>query len=70
MPICSTHTDCFLIACTAGESFYFRVNGVPLYVQGANLVPLNILPTRVSADDLNTLLHSALRANMNMLRVW
>ncbi len=54
----------------AGESFYFRVNGVPIFVQGANLIPLDILPTRVTAGRIRRLLKTAVRSNMNMIRVW
>jgi hypothetical protein len=53
-----------------GESFYFRVNDVPLYVKGANLIPLHILSTAVSAEDVVLLLHSAAAAGMNMIRIW
>ena len=57
-------------AAGVGESFYFRVNGVPIFVQGANLIPLDILPTRVTAGRIRQLLRTAVRSNMNMIRVW
>lgn len=53
-----------------GRSFAFVVNGVPIYAKGANLIPFDMLPTRVSAEDETRLLRSAVDANMNMLRVW
>ena len=58
--------------CTAaaGESFYVRINGVPLYLQGANLIPLDIMPTRVTARNVSALLEAALAAHMNMIRIW
>ena len=38
-----------------------------LHCQGANLIPLNILPTNVTARDLRRLLDDAVAANMNMV---
>lgn len=57
-------------AATAGESFYFRVNGVPVFAKGANLIPLHVLSTAVSEGSVRALLQSAVDANMNMIRIW
>lgn len=48
----------------------FHVNGVPVYVRGANWVPADILPGTVRAKDYQSLLQMARDANMNALRVW
>ncbi|WIA22744.1 hypothetical protein OEZ86_009703 [Tetradesmus obliquus] len=53
-----------------GESFYFKINGVPIYMKGANLVPLHILPTNVSKAAIHELMQYALQSNMNMIRIW
>jgi hypothetical protein len=53
-----------------GESFYFKVNGKPLFAKGANLIPLHVLSTAVSAGGVRALLQSAVDANMNMIRIW
>lgn len=53
-----------------GESFYFRVNGLPIFMKGANLIPFNILPTNVTAATIRQQLSAALEANMNMIRIW
>ena len=53
-----------------GKSFEFVVNGVPIFAKGANFIPPDIFPTRVTSARFRQLLESARDANMNMLRVW
>jgi beta-mannosidase len=53
-----------------GQSFYFNVNGVPVYMKGANYIPQNSLQNRVTEQHYETLLQDVVDANMNMLRVW
>jgi beta-mannosidase len=53
-----------------GESFYFEVNGLPLFARGANWIPADSFPTRLSAERYRDLVDSAAWAGMNMLRVW
>jgi beta-mannosidase len=53
-----------------GESFYFKVNDIPVYAKGANYIPQNSLQNKVTDADYNTLLDAVVDANMNMLRVW
>jgi beta-mannosidase len=53
-----------------GKSFAFVVNGVPVFAKGANWIPADSFPERVTAERYRALLTSAARANMNMLRVW
>jgi beta-mannosidase len=57
-------------AAAPGQSFAFRVNGLPLWARGANVVPLDVLETRVSDAQLRRLVRDAQAANMNFLRVW
>jgi len=47
-----------------------RVNGRRVYARGANWVPADFLPGRVTDDDYRALLTLARQANMNLLRVW
>jgi beta-mannosidase len=54
----------------AGRSFYFKLNGVPLYMKGANWVPLDSFHGRASRERYEYLVASAAEARMNMLRVW
>ena len=53
-----------------GQSFYFNVNGKPVYMKGANYIPQHSLQNRVSDTNYETLLDNVVAANMNMLRVW
>ena len=54
----------------AGKSFMFVVNGVPVFAKGANWIPADSFPERVTRERYRRLLESARDANMNMLRVW
>ena len=53
-----------------GTSFTFVVNGVPIFAKGANWIPADSFPTRISETHLEYLIRSAASAHMNMLRVW
>ena len=53
-----------------GESFYFKVNDVPVYAKGANYIPQNSLQNKVVDVYYEKLLNDVVDANMNMLRVW
>jgi beta-mannosidase len=55
---------------TKGESFYFRLNGKPVFAKGANYIPQDIFQDRVSPVRYKKLLDDAVAANMNMLRIW
>jgi beta-mannosidase len=54
----------------AGKSFTFVINGVPVFAKGANWIPADSFPTRISRARYRQLLESARDSNMNMLRVW
>ena len=53
-----------------GESFYLKVNGIPVFMKGANYIPADNFLNRVDEKRYKALLQSAVDANMNMLRVW
>jgi len=53
-----------------GKSFTFVINGVPVFGRGANWIPADIFPTRVTNEKYDQLLGSIRDANMNMVRVW
>eukprot|EP01119_Soliformovum_irregulare_P010058 TRINITY_DN2446_c0_g1_i1.p1 TRINITY_DN2446_c0_g1~~TRINITY_DN2446_c0_g1_i1.p1 ORF type:complete len:893 (+),score=270.03 TRINITY_DN2446_c0_g1_i1:360-2681(+) len=53
-----------------GESFYFMVNGFPIFCKGADWIPPDCFDARISRRVLENHLESVVAANMNMLRVW
>ncbi len=53
-----------------GESFYFKVNGEPVFMKGANYIPSDAMLPRRTKEDIDRLLTDAKAVNMNMLRVW
>jgi beta-mannosidase len=53
-----------------GESFYFKVNGFPVYAKGANYIPQDNFLAEVDSIRYKQLIKSVKEANMNMLRIW
>ncbi|MAT97005.1 MAG: beta-mannosidase [Anaerolineaceae bacterium] len=53
-----------------GRSFEFVVNGVPVFAKGANWIPADSFPTRISDEYLEALIRGAAETHQNMLRVW
>ena len=54
----------------AGKSFYFELNGVPVFAKGANYIPQDNFLPRVTPEQYEQTILDAANANMNMLRVW
>lgn len=55
---------------TLGKSFYFKLNGKPVFIKGANYVPPDSFLPRVPKTTYASLVENAKKTNMNMLRVW
>ncbi|OVF07477.1 putative beta-mannosidase [Clavispora lusitaniae] len=53
-----------------GTSFYFKVNGTPVFSVGANWIPAHSIPTLLSEADYTQWLELAKMGNQNMIRVW
>lgn len=53
-----------------GTSFYFEVNGRPIFCGGANWIPADLITTRPTPARLAALVDEAAAAHMTMLRVW
>lgn len=53
-----------------GKSFYFVVNGKPMFAKGANFIPDDALLPNVTPERYKRIFEDVKAANMNMLRVW
>lgn len=53
-----------------GKSFYFKVNGKPLYAKGTNWIPSDSFTPRITKEKYRKLIRDCKEANMNMIRVW
>jgi beta-mannosidase len=53
-----------------GRSFQLVVNGIPVFAKGADVIPFDSFPNRVTTADYRLILESARDANMNMIRHW
>lgn len=53
-----------------GNTFYFKINGLPIFAKGSNWIPADIFQERITVSYLELLMKSAVEVNMNMLRVW
>ena len=53
-----------------GKSFYFKLNGKPVFMKGANYIPPDSFLPRVTDSTYNAIVKNAVDANMNMIRVW
>ena len=54
----------------AGTPFTLLVNDQPVFVKGANWIPDDALPVRITRDRLRRRFEQALDANLNLIRVW
>jgi beta-mannosidase len=52
------------------HSFKVRINGRDISMFGANWIPADAIPSRITPEVVRDLLESARAVNMNMLRVW
>lgn len=53
-----------------GRGMLFRINGIPVFAKGANLIPFDSFGPRVTDAYMAKIMGDATRANMNMLRIW
>lgn len=50
--------------------FTFLVNGVPIFIRGANWIPDDCFPSRITPERYRERIAQAIDANINLLRVW
>jgi beta-mannosidase len=53
-----------------GKSFEFVVNGISVFAKGADVIPFDSFPNRVTPEIHRKILQSARNAHMNMVREW
>jgi len=53
-----------------GEAFYFKLNGHPTFMKGANYIPADSFLNRVTPEVHKKYIMDARNSNMNSLRVW
>lgn len=53
-----------------GKSFYFKVNGNPIYAKGTNWIPSDSFTPRITKEKYQKLIKDSKEANMNMIRIW
>jgi len=53
-----------------GTSFYFKLNGHPVFMKGANYIPNDVFLPRVTEENYQTVVETAKNSNNNMLRIW
>src|SRR5260221_1191838 len=52
------------------QSFFFRVNGRPIFARGVDWIPVDQFVDRATPAVYRHLLGSMVEAHMNMVRVW
>lgn len=53
-----------------GKSFTVELNGHPIFMKGANYIPLHSFQREVTQEKYQQYIQIAVESNMNMLRVW
>ena len=55
---------------SVGTSYYFKINGRPIFCKGANYIPQDVFPARVTDESIRTMVQQMKEANFNIVRVW
>jgi beta-mannosidase len=53
-----------------GTSFFFKINGRPIFTKGASYIPQDAVLTRITPEQKTTLLQQCQAAHLNLVRVW
>ena len=55
---------------SSGLTFYFKVNGLPIFLKGSNWIPADNFQEKITEKRLYYLLKSARDVGINSMRVW
>ena len=53
-----------------GTSYYFKINGRRVFAKGANYIPQDIFPAKVTDSAITSMVETMAESNFNMVRVW
>ncbi|KAI7977479.1 hypothetical protein EIK77_007101 [Talaromyces pinophilus] len=53
-----------------GTSFFFQINGVPIFCRGADWIPADNFLPRISSERYRAWVEFAAKGNHNMIRIW
>ena len=53
-----------------GTSYLIKINGRPVFCKGADYIPQDIFPSRVSPEKLREMVKQMKLSNFNMVRIW
>lgn len=55
---------------SVGTSYYFKINGRNIFCKGANYIPQDVFPSRVTNESIKSLIKQMKESNFNIVRVW
>ncbi len=53
-----------------GTAYYFKINGRPIFCKGANYIPTDVFPSKISSEKVEKLIREMYKSNFNIVRVW
>ena len=53
-----------------GTGYVIKINGRPVFCKGADYIPQDIFPARVTDADLKKMVETMAQSNFNMVRIW
>ena len=59
-----------VVAPQDGVAMHVKVNGVPVFVKGADWIPADNIPTRVTPETIRWYMKKAIECNFNFIRLW
>ena len=53
-----------------GTAYYFKVNEKAIFCKGANLIPMDVFPSKITKEKIKNLVKQMISSNFNIVRVW